>query len=987
MALNTNIGFSININGIQTIAELNEEINNTSKSLSKLTVGTDEYVETSKKLAKLKAEQKGLAKQQDDLNKSFLEQSQALGSYDKLSAKLNRLRKEYKNLAIDGKGSAKGTQELLKEIQALDKQLKDTDANVGQFQRGVGRYTDSIEEAAGNLGSFGGFAGKAVGGVRALGMAFKAALGPIGLIIAAIGLVVAAIRAFFNSSEEGQNKFRRLQAIAKVVFDNLVDILEYAGEILVGIFEKPVESIKALGNFIVQNITNRFVGLLELLPALGTAIGQVFRGEFQAAGRTAVDALAKVSLGVTDFTKKATDGFLQVNKAFNEFVVNTQKEIEIQQKLQDIKDNLDKRERQILVENARLQQQVAEARFKAAQTDKFSSEERLKFLDDAIEAELKTLKNSEELAATKLMIAKQEAQQNQNTKDDYKEIAELEADLINLKTQNFEETKRIAGQRAALIKELEAEAEKTKTFTEETAKFTETIIEKTNKVITDLIQNEFEKRRKASNENYSKDLAEIDATLEAQKKANIKNLKELEDKYGNQSQQFKDFQQTILDSEKLATEEAAKFKEQRELQLQKEIVKIAEDEVKFKDNIQKKAFAANMKREQDTANMLIQQKQIQFNLETALLDKNKEEDAKKILKLEQQLNQDIYYITANRLKDEQELIENELKNNANLTIEEQTDLNNRLVALKAEEVKQFADAEQKKRDEVKKTTDEQQESQKKAIENALSYAQEAVSIISGFIEAADNQRLERLEKDAEANSKIQEDLNERLQNATGLERRYLEQQLENNVKTAERIEKEKEKIEREAAKKRKATAIIESIINTALAITKALPDPITATIAGVLGALQTAVIAAQPLAKGGVVGKGDEIVQFASGGRVTSKGNIKPLSNGDNVLATLKTGEIVLNESQQRRIGYSTLKKAQIPNFANGGLVGAPSTLITNANNSIANEQMRVNLMDEMISATNNRIDRLSVVYTATTDFEVEKGRNDKKTIKANSTF
>ncbi len=104
-------------------------------------------------------------------------------------------------------------------------------------------------------------------------------------------------------------------------------------------------------------------------------------------------------------------------------------------------------------------------------------------------------------------------------------------------------------------------------------------------------------------------------------------------------------------------------------------------------------------------------------------------------------------------------------------------------------------------------------------------------------------------------------------------------------------------------------------------------------------------------------------------------------------MATLKTGEIVLNESQQRRIGYASLKKAQIPNFANGGLVGAPSTLITNANNSIANEQMRVNLMDEMISATNNRIDRLSVVYTATTDFEVEKGRNDKKTIKANSTF
>jgi hypothetical protein len=788
---NTVVGFSINIDGIQSIDQLNSAIKETQKALN-ATTDAAERLKLGEKLGKLKAEQKAAKKNQDDLNKSFLESSNALGAYDKLSARLNRLRKEYKDLEVSGKGSAVGTKALLKEIQDLDKQLKDTDAKVGQFQRNVGNYGDAIKGIGDNLGGVGTFASQAVGGVRAFGAAFKAALGPIGLIIAAIGLAVAAIRAFFNSSEEGQNKFRRLQAIAKVVFDNLVDILEYAGEILVGIFEKPVESIKALGNFIVQNITNRFVGLLELLPALGTAIGQVFRGEFQAAGRTAVDALAKVSLGVTDFTKKATDGFLQVNKAFNEFVVNTQKEIEIQQKLQDIKDNLDKRERQILVENARLQQQVAEARFKAAQTDKFSSEERLKFLDDAIEAELKTLKNSEELAATKLMIAKQEAKQNQNTKDDYKEIAQLEADLINLKTQNFEETKRIAGQRAALIKELEAEAEKTKTFTEETAKFTETIIEKTNKVITDLIQNEFEKRRKASNENYTKDLAEIDATLEAQKKANIKNLKELEDKYGNQSQQFKDFQQTILDSEKLATEEAAKFKEQRELQLQKEILKIAEDEVKFKGNIQKKAFDANMKREQDTANMLIQQKQIQFNLETALLDKNKEEDAKKILKLEQQLNQDIYYITANRLKDEQELIENELKNNANLTLEEQTDLNNKLIALKNDEAKQFADNEQKKRNEVKKTSEEQAQALQKNIEDAAKYAQLALETIQGFIEISDEKRMERLEKDAEANQQLQDNLNERLQTATGLERRYLEQQLEANKQTAENIAKEKE---------------------------------------------------------------------------------------------------------------------------------------------------------------------------------------------------
>ena len=332
-------------------------------------------------------------------------------------------------------------------------------------------------------------------------------------------------------------------------------------------------------------------------------------------------------------------------------------------------------------------------------------------------------------------------------------------------------------------------------------------------------------------------------------------------------------------------------------------------------------------------------------------------------------------------------------------IEREKQLVNELAVIKGDEVKATLDAEEAKRDEIKKTNDFQQKitddyysELNKKIQQAGEFAKIAIDTITGFAEAAEQKRLDRIEKDEEANSRALENLNERLQRATGLERRFLEERIASEEETTKKLAKEKEKIEKESAKRRKATAIIESVINTALAVSSALatppaPNVVAALIAGIAGAAQTAVIAAQPLAKGGVVGKGDEIVQFASGGRVTSKGNIKPLSNGDNVLATLKTGEIVLNESQQRRIGYSTLKKAQIPNFANGGLVGAPSTLITNANNSIANEQMRVNLIDEMISATNNRIDRLSVVYTATTDFEVEKGRNDKKTIKANSTF
>ena len=915
---NTVVGFSINIDGVQNIDQLNQAIKDTEKSLKGLTVGTEDYTKTAEKLAKLKAEQKAVKKNQDDLNKSYLEQSNALGSYDKAAAKLNRLRKAYKDLAIEGKTATKESKALKAEIDSLDKTLKETDASVGQFQRNVGNYGDAVKEIADNLGGLGGFAGQAVNGIRSFGAAFQAALGPIGLIIAAIGLVITSVKAFFNSSEEGQNKFRQLQAIATVVFNNLRDIFATLGEIIVGVFEKPVESIKAFGKFIYDNLTNRLMGLLELIPQLGKSIGLLFTGEFAKAGQVAGDALAKATLGVENFTQKATNGFNQVNKLLKEFNENTQKEIAQQLKLSKAQDDLDKQSRAILLQNAVLEQKIAEARNKFAQKDKYNNEERLKFLDDAFKFENQILKNSEYIAATRLKLTKEQntinSKNGKKTKEMLEEEAQLEADLIRLRTDNLNKTKEMASQRVEALNAMNAEQQKLNDeeikkakevedakkkfqeeelkFTEATAKLNKDIIEKTAKLTTNLIQDEFAKRRQAANENYNNDLKALQDNINATKIANQERLTKALELYKEESDEFKKIKQNTIDEEKSLQESYDSYRTQRESELVNELADIKQQEV-----------------------------------------------------------------------------------NAEL------------------------DAEEAKRKAIKETTDFQIEEQNKRYDNIKESVQKvadftklALDTLNGFADASDKRRLDQLAKDEEANNKMMDNLNERLNRATGLERRYLEQQIEQNKKTAESIANQKIKIEKDAAKRRKATAIIESVINTALAVSNALatppaPNVVAALIAGIAGAAQTAVIAAQPLAKGGVVGKGDDIVQFANGGKVTSRGNIKPLSNGDNVLATLKTGEIVLNESQQRRIGYNTLKKAQIPNFATGGFVGSPTSLITSSNNSLASEQMRVNLMDEMINATNNRIDRLTVVYTATTDYEVEKGRNDKKTIKANSTF
>lgn len=73
----------------------------------------------------------------------------------------------------------------------------------------------------------------------------------------------------------------------------------------------------------------------------------------------------------------------------------------------------------------------------------------------------------------------------------------------------------------------------------------------------------------------------------------------------------------------------------------------------------------------------------------------------------------------------------------------------------------------------------------------------------------------------------------------------------------------------------------------------------------------------------------EAVPPFATGGRVTGGVPIHR-SNGDNVLATLKVGEVVLNEKQQQMLGGDAVFKAiGVPGFASGGVVSSQAVQST----------------------------------------------------------
>jgi hypothetical protein len=111
-------------------------------------------------------------------------------------------------------------------------------------------------------------------------------------------------------------------------------------------------------------------------------------------------------------------------------------------------------------------------------------------------------------------------------------------------------------------------------------------------------------------------------------------------------------------------------------------------------------------------------------------------------------------------------------------------------------------------------------------------------------------------------------------------------------------------------------------------------------------------------ADGGLV---ENIDGFASGGLsgtlITSKMG-KPIrrSNGDNLLATVKTGEVILNQRQQNALGGSnTFRKIGVPGFANGGMIpSVPLDTNTALIESLRNMQLVVSVSE--ITSVQNRL-------------------------------
>jgi len=318
--------------------------------------------------------------------------------------------------------------------------LKETNQEIVSIEGNLDGVSAIGDKFTGGLVS--GFTG-ALKSIKAVTMGFKSMkLAIISTGIGALVVVLGSLAAAFTTSEEGQNKFNKLSTVMGAIVGNLVDLLADLGEKLIAAFENPQQALKDFAKLIKDNIVNRFEGLLELIPQLGKAVKLLFEGEFAEAGKVAINANAKIVLGVENITEKVEEAIV----ATQDFIKEQETEANLAAKVADMRAKADKIERELLVNRSKLESDIALLRLKARQEDEFSAEVRRAALLEAQELEDQLL-NQEKAA----LVLRRDAQLQEN------EFSRSNKENLDKAAQATAEVNRLVARRADIARTLQRE--------------------------------------------------------------------------------------------------------------------------------------------------------------------------------------------------------------------------------------------------------------------------------------------------------------------------------------------------------------------------------------------------------------------------------------------------------------------------------------------------------------------------------------------------
>jgi hypothetical protein len=1016
------IGFKIQIEGlagtIETATQLKRQIAELNAELKK-TADVDEIKKLEKKLVDLKAAQSlvnDVTREQVKIRKEEIAGiNKSEGAYRRLSKELNDQRKRYKDLAAAEQASSQEARDLIVSIGALDKKLKGIDANVGQFQRNVGGYTEALSnffpKLSGTLGQVTGAIGGVQNGFASLNKAsgsLSVGLGTIGIALTAFQAISEIVGGLIEAAKATKELSAQVTNFTQITGDELEVVVAKSQAIAVT-YGKNVDEIVVAANSASKALGISFAQALDVVE-VGFRKGADAQGQF-------LDGLKEYSVQFRDAGLSAED-FLRVSIAsanegiFSDKGLDAVKEfgLKIQEQTKGSRDALT---------NAFGEEFTSEL-FNNINNGSITSGQAFGLITDKITetgvagSQLQTIiadvfgGPGEDIGKEFLITLGDVLQSTDDVTLSTNLYQRQQEELFKVNEQlkisevGYNQTLATTGV------EFEIATAKGKIFL--------------NNVLSGILSY-FEQVPNRLNA-YKKAFAEFtkpEGSILSFFKVFNQQIKD-----GNKEINLIN-KQALIEQEKLAKEQAAallgtqagleqklaeKRKERKTVlfgspefkKLGEEIKGIESELNKFKPDVPARNLGGKLGKEiaketvkEFTAGSIAALENERGKLQSAFSNAVAGGPVQKELAVQlnainnqikdavEQQNQILADASrGNLLKNLQDaqqlatlpLTVQPLKSvkASDLAKKEKEDLKK----VQDEIIKNSADAAKKQKEINDQQLKDKKENTQKLIDSVGESILSVTNIIASFQQA-------RAEKEAQAiNEQITNtenniaDLEAKAEKASGIRKKRIEKDIAAQKILLEQQQAEAEAIRLKAAKEDKKIAIIQAIIQGALAVQRALasvPFPanlLAAIPTGIAAAAQIATIAAQPLAEGGVV----------TGQRVNQKQNIPTRSNGDNVLAYVKRGEVVLNQRQQSLLGGSpTFRRIGIKGFADGGIVppiSAPLSAISN-DNGLSNF---LQVIEAKTDAINNRIDRLQA-YVVSDDIARDLAEGNKLKVKA----
>lgn len=491
---------------------MTEELKNHAKQLNEGKISEEQYakavLETQKQLAANKQEQNQLSDairtSEKVIKNQITQQNLADDSIKALRAQLSNLTKEYDELSAAERENADVGGKLLESINNVTDQIKEAEEATQRYYRNVGNYKSALEgmEQAtdGAKNSILGFisggnplvqmlinTSQQLGSVKQafvlagqgavmLGKQFLALMAnPIVAFLALLAAAFMALKNGIQSSEERMNQFRTIMAPMKMVFDTISNAIGKVCAHLLNLVQLATDAVMWLNK------------MAESLPILGKY-------------------------------------FEQSNKQVQEY-------IDIEKQRQEIT----KATRDEVVKSAEREREISDLRAKFAEKDKYTNEERLKFLDQAIAKEKEQAEANKRLAQMRLENLEREAALSDNDAEMNDKLAEAKAAVIRADTElsnkmrelNAQRVEAINGINAEIAAEKKAAEEKAKAWREAQKKKAEAIKQQQDTEeqlwkeakdsLIELIKDNYEKQRQQVQTQYMREIKDLKERLATEK--------------------------------------------------------------------------------------------------------------------------------------------------------------------------------------------------------------------------------------------------------------------------------------------------------------------------------------------------------------------------------------------------------------------------------------------------------------------------------------